>query len=244
MANNDTQGTVIAACELYQLFPDLVPYAPDGRLDRPENYYQIIGLKPLVPASRITAAFLRRTRNFLAQSDRPGKKEEYRLIVDAGFILRKARLRLSHDLVLARHWLVETEAITADGSLEKPVAVAVAAQMEITKQQTYTVPRIVALMQESNIIGATEVQAIMAQKKVDPGAPVEQLILNSGYVSIQELNSLKLAEKLLNEKKITMAQFQVAIYDERTAGIRMAESLQVRGWLPVEVNRRQEDKNP
>ena len=32
-----------------------------------------------------------------------------------------------------------------------------------------------------------------------------------------------------------MAQFQVAFYDERYSGLRMAESLQVRGWLSVEV---------
>jgi hypothetical protein len=32
-----------------------------------------------------------------------------------------------------------------------------------------------------------------------------------------------------------MAQFAVAMYDERTQGIRMAESLQIRGWLETQV---------
>ena len=58
------------------------------------------------------------------------------------------------------------------------------------------------------------------------------MIMDSGYVVQAEMNSLKLAEDLILKGRITMAQFQVAMYDERNSGIRMAESLQIRGWLP------------
>lgn len=97
------------------------------------------------------------------------------------------------------------------------------------------IPMLIQLMEAAQFITAVEVQALLAQMEFAPNVPVEKLILNAGYVTPQEMASIKLGESLLNASKITMAQFQVAIYDERTSGLRMAESLQVRGWLSVEV---------
>lgn len=105
------------------------------------------------------------------------------------------------------------------------------------------VPRIIQLMEAAQFIGALEVKALQAQMQLAPNIPVEKLILNAGYVQPQELASLKLGETLLAQGRITMAQFQVAIYDERTSGLRMAESLQVRGWLTVETRNSIEEWN-
>lgn len=73
--------------------------------------------------------------------------------------------------------------------------------------------------------------------KLYPDIPLIDLVLQAGYVTEPELKSLQLAEYLLSQNKITMGQFCVAMYDERTTGIRMAESLQVRGWLDTEAPR-------
>lgn len=97
------------------------------------------------------------------------------------------------------------------------------------------IPMTVQLLQAAQFITDVEVQAIMVQMDFAPNIPVEKLILNAGYVTQQEMASVKLGESLLQQGKISMAQFQVAIYDERTSGLRMAESLQVRGWLNTEV---------
>ncbi len=105
------------------------------------------------------------------------------------------------------------------------------------------VPRIIQLMEAAQFIGSLEVKALQAQMQLAPNIPVEKLILNAGYVQPQELASLKLGETLLAQGRITMAQFQVAIYDERTSGLRMAESLQVRGWLTVETRNSIEEWN-
>ncbi|MBK9281374.1 MAG: hypothetical protein IPM93_24710 [Candidatus Obscuribacter sp.] len=51
-----------------------------------------------------------------------------------------------------------------------------------------------------------------------------------------EMKSLQLAEYLLSQGKINMGQFCVAMYDERMTGVKMAESLQVRGWLETQVS--------
>jgi hypothetical protein len=97
------------------------------------------------------------------------------------------------------------------------------------------VPVLIQLLEAAQFITPVEVQALIAQMAFAPNIPVEKLILNAGYITAQEMASVKLGESLLQSGKINMAQFQVAIYDERTSGLRMAESLQVRGWLSVEV---------
>ncbi|MBX9686599.1 MAG: hypothetical protein K2X27_07845 [Candidatus Obscuribacterales bacterium] len=96
-------------------------------------------------------------------------------------------------------------------------------------------PSVIRLMESAHLISKLEVQALKAQIQLAPNIPVDQLVINAGYATKQELSSLKLAQDLLASGKITMAQFQVAMYDERTSGLRMAESLQVRGWLETEV---------
>lgn len=101
--------------------------------------------------------------------------------------------------------------------------------------QNKKIPMLIQLLEAAQFITPVEVQAILAQMAFAPNVPVEKLILNAGYVLDSELASVKLGESLLQSGKINMAQFQVAIYDERTSGLRMAESLQVRGWLSVEV---------
>jgi hypothetical protein len=79
------------------------------------------------------------------------------------------------------------------------------------------------------------VQALINQMTLAPEIPVQELILSAGYVTDLELKSLQLAEYLLAQGKINMGQFAVAMYDERTQGVRMAESLQNRGWLETQV---------
>lgn len=96
-------------------------------------------------------------------------------------------------------------------------------------------PTVIRLLEAAHLITKLEVQALKAQLQLAPNISGEQLCINAGYVSRTELASLRLAENLLSAGKITMAQFAVAMYDERTSGLRMAESLQVRGWLDTEV---------
>lgn len=444
----DKIGSFTSVRELSHLFPDLLP--PPEKEDENANsnkadYYSVLNIRPQTAANGVLASYLRAVRKFLRSTKVQDAKQEYHRILNAGFVLRKPRLRLSHDLVVSRRWLHEesrmaqitTSEITVDhreatkvlqeqlakevqreqpqvapwaagppagvappppppvplpaaaapsdpapqvvyplpplpvASSEEstpppvvaptvvppvpalprsfdqeeltpqppvqpfvvppvpplPVAASVspplppviqqsvsamqspetavqgqieaepprtatspaladvvvaathgAAQSQefvpaslrpqppiagyvqeggdrapgrISKEATFVfdesalrkptagshaaVPMIVQLLEAAQIISSLEVQALTAQMDFAPNIPVEKHILNAGYVSPHELASIKLGESLLHEGKITLAQFQVAIYDERTSGLRMAESLQVRGWLSVDV---------
>ena len=98
-------------------------------------------------------------------------------------------------------------------------------------------PMLIELLKAAQIIGSAEVQALTNQMRGFPDVPVADLVLSAGYVTESEMKSLQLAEFLLSQGKIDIGQFCVAMYDERTTGVRMAESLQVRGWLETNVQR-------
>lgn len=243
-AGTDPQGSATSARELYQLFPDLLPPPRLEGIGRLINYYEVLGVTPQVSAGMAVAGFFRAAKRFLRGPNVKEHREDYNHILDAGFVLRKPRLRLSHDLMVVRGWLIQTKTIPDDGTLEL-VAAANEPEVEVQLAKTQPIvvelPSLVRLLKEAQIIGPAEVQALTAQMSLAPEVPIERLVLDSGYVSQQEMYSLNLAESLLEQGKISMAQFQVAMYDERTSGIRMAESLQVRGWLPVESSTMSDD---
>lgn len=251
-AAQDARAAALSLRELSELFPDLLAKSMASGDDAPVpvNCYQALDISAQNAHQAVIAAYMRKVRKFLQKLRLSGEsltkcQEEYWRILNAGFILRKPRLRVSHDLMAARRWLLDVNAITADGRIvqtraeevEKPT------KLEPALAQPEPVILIVEMLKQARFIGEAEEQALKAQMARAPEIPIERLILDSGYVSRQEMNSLKLAETLLLQEKINMAQFQVAMYDERNSGVRFAESLQVRGWLPVEVNKPSDETN-
>jgi hypothetical protein len=238
-AMTDVEGMITAARQLYQLFPDLLPPLKSDNGHQPVNLYDFLGVTTDSPQTAVLAAYLRAVKKFLRENSAKDNRDAYFMYLNAGYVLRKPRLRLSHDLVVVRHFLIEKKAIPEDGTIdfvEPPQkAVAEAPQLVTTQQVAPLLPTLVELLKQAQIIGAAEVQALVNQMSLAPEIPVQELILSAGYVTDLELKSLQLAEYLLSQGKIDMGQFAVAMYDERTSGVRMAESLQNRGWLETQV---------
>jgi hypothetical protein len=245
-AINDTEGVITVARQLYQLFPDLLPAYKPGNNGAPDSLYDFLNTVCDAPQTSVIAAYLRAIKRYLRSGEVKELKDEYIRVLNAGYILRKPRLRLSHDLIIVRQWLLDQGAIPEDGTIDfvQPSPVAEPAPL-LHKTQQIPLPKLpplVELLRESQMIGPAEVQALVNQMHIAPEIPVQELVLSAGYVSDLELKSLQLAEYLLGQGKITMAQFAVAMYDERTQGVRMAESLQNRGWLETEVKSYGDDR--
>lgn len=245
-ADTDVTGMVKACQELYQLFPDLLPPPKSEQVDVPSNYYDLLEIACDVNPSMVLAAYFKAIKRFLRENPTPkDQKDDYYKLLNAGFILRKPRLRLSHDLIVARGALVEGHVIPEDGTLEMieapeeqvqaEVAKVEERQMVTTQPLLESVPMLIDLLKQAQFIGPAEVQALKNQMNLYPDISLVDLVLQAGYVTDPEMKSLQLAEYLLTSNKITMGQFAVAMFDERTTGIRMAESLQVRGWLSSET---------
>lgn len=387
----DKVGAFTSIRELSHLFPDLLPPPEDKDGSNKANYYEVLGVRPQSGLNAIMVGYLRRVRNFLKERNPKDCKVEFNTILNAGFVLRKPRLRLSHDLVVARRWLYDSSdagkplettelplprvqeivqsfppprtvpspqveqappvpapepaVIPPQVQHEQPAVVEQPSWQEVptveappvvapveeapppvvipepvippsfspeqspTHEQppygteTFTqpvvstpppqpavevppqpvvevppqpvvevppppvvpppqpaaamsgtdpkfvfdesklrkpdvkvdVPPVIRLMEAAHLISNLEVQALKAQIQLAPNIAAEQLVLNAGYATKQEISSLQLAQELLARGRITIAQFSVAMYDERYSGLRMAESLQVRGWLETEV---------
>jgi hypothetical protein len=248
--DTDTEGTLQSARELFQLFPDLMPPPKSEAGERPTNLYKMLELSCEVPQSAVVAGYFRAAKKFLRTQNIKDKRQEYYKILTAGFTLRKPRLRLSHDLIVVRDWLIERKVIPEDGTLEALTQTREARhepepiQMAKTQPIESKMPMIIELLKYAGIIGPAEVQALTNQMNIAPEIPLVELVLSAGYVTAQEMKSLQLAEQLISQDKISMAQFAVAMYDERTQGVKMAESLQVRGWLNTETKRYDEPGNP
>ena len=241
-SESDSHGVVNAARELYQLFPDLLPPPKQqAKFEPPKNLYEQLHLGCDVPPSRVLSGYFRYSKKFLRENKDKivERQQDYFQVLNSGFILRKPRLRLSHDMIVVRGWLIDSKLIPDDGTLELIQAAEVEAPkptfMVKTQPIATQLPMLVELLKTAQIIGPAEVQALSNQMAMAPEIPIAELILNAGYVTDQEMLSLQLAETLLAQGKITVGQFCVAMYDERTTGVRMAESLQVRGWLETEV---------
>jgi hypothetical protein len=240
-AINDVKGVLTVVRQLYQLFPDLLPPPRTDGEKNATSLYPLLGLSCDVSQTAVLSGYLRSVRNFLRQSSAKERREDYYRLLDAGYILRKPRLRLSHDLVAVRTWLIEQKAIGEDGSLEAEVVPSlVTAQEAVPKPQAITVPLeeklplLIDMLKACRVIGPAEVQALKNQMAIAPEIPLKELVLSAGYVTDTQMQSLQVGEYLLSSGQISMHQLAVAMYDELTGMCKMAESLQVRGWLKTQ----------
>ncbi|MDZ4836469.1 MAG: hypothetical protein SGJ27_22060 [Candidatus Melainabacteria bacterium] len=142
-ADTDAIGMVKACQELSNVFPDLLP-APSAQLSNPSNCYDVLGIDCDVNTPRILAAYFRAIKKFLRENPKPRTvRDEYYELLNAGFILRKPRSRLSHDLIVVRGALLDGQVIPQDGTLriiEAPAVVQPATAQEIKELEATATP--------------------------------------------------------------------------------------------------------
>lgn len=255
-ADTDAVGVVKACQELYELYPDLLP-PPKGEQTAvsdattatpPSNYYEMLSIECDVNPSMVNAAYLKRVKQFLREHPNPNEaKNEYYAILNAGYILRKPRLRLSHDLLVCKAWLDEHQVISETFELIELESSGVDSEsIDFTppppvvpfRNQTNSeplslpqpaveerLPMLIDLLKASGIIGSAEVQALKNQMSLYPDVTLVDLVLQAGYVTDLEMKSLQLAEYLLTSGRINLGQFKQAMMDEIRTGRRMASNL-------------------
>ncbi len=101
-ADSDNIGVVRSARELYQLFPDLMPPPKADIPERPRITTNCSACVVTSPKGLVVAGYLRAAKKFLRTQNVKDSRQDYYKILTAGFILRKPRLRLSHDLITGR----------------------------------------------------------------------------------------------------------------------------------------------
>jgi hypothetical protein len=246
--------------ELSQQYPELLVSQVAQKTEPPPNYYETLKLGAAASQQEIATHFFKQLRKVCRDKGISHRTRSYVNLLDAAFVLRKPRLRLSHDLAVVSNWL--RTGAQSEGQLKNikenkvlvtppPEHSTKSAQPSQTKakassdERTRTpsepsglpadVPLTLKLLEQSGLVSKEELAAIGRQLKHSSSTDVDILVTKSGYISVGEMASLKLAEMLIGSGQVSMPQIIVALYDERNTGVRMAESLQTRGWLPVET---------
>ncbi|MBX9686598.1 MAG: hypothetical protein K2X27_07840 [Candidatus Obscuribacterales bacterium] len=172
----DKVGAFTSIRELSHLFPDLLPPPEERNGSNKANYYDSISIKPQAGLNGIVVGYLRAVRKFLKDYNPRDYKDYYNTILNAGFVLRKPRLRLSHDLVVARRWLYESQ-LEEDYPEEEAAAAELYAETEFelgTAAETAEETPAAAQMQYEVDLGTeTELEAAEAAAQAAPDFQAE-----------------------------------------------------------------------
>jgi hypothetical protein len=91
--------------------------------------------------------------------------------------------------------------------------------------------RIGELLQCSEILEPTELEIAVDMHRAMPELPFGQFLVKQGFLTDSELYSALLGQRLIIDGKITVAQFQTAMYMLRESSIPLSETLVSRGWV-------------
>lgn len=169
----DQKGTLESAQELFYLYPDIAP-PPDAEKLPKDNYYDIFAVELDADPKSILAAYFRTIKKFFREKKAPrDERNRFLKLLNAGIVLRKHRLRLSHDLALAG-WEMQNES----------VAIVHASLPEAEDR-----PKFLRAMLTSSLISSEELQALLNQMQRYPNIPLEDLVAQAEYLTESEFKS-------------------------------------------------------
>ncbi len=182
-SSRDPVGTVNAAGILNEIFPDLVSEYSSN--PNPPDLYNFLELNPDAGPMVIRKAYHYAVRRFLRENKGSAlrrKRAEFFQVLDAGIVMRKSRLRLSHDLAVLRAQLIANRIIGPDGNF------VLAGRTKDETQIGPEIPEILEKLISRKVIGRSEARAILNQMVLFPNISCRDLIISAGYVTEHELD--------------------------------------------------------
>ncbi len=84
-AQDDVHGVIVVGKQLCELFPDLLsPLSADSR--QPINLYDFFGVRCDASQEVVVSCYFQTINNFLQSQNAYEKADDYRLLLDAGYI--------------------------------------------------------------------------------------------------------------------------------------------------------------
>lgn len=198
-AEGDATGLQNARAELSMMYPDL---AAKGDATLEQSYYELLEISCDANPNMIRSAYYKALKTFLRQNTNTRSAEsEFTRILNAGFILTKKRLRLSHDLVA-------TQKAINEAGLATQARASAATKTDTTR---ISIPLLLEMLFVAKKISMDEVQAIVHQSFQYPDIAVAELILQAEYLTEEELHSIELAHRLVQSGNLSMEQFKASL---------------------------------
>lgn len=201
------------------LQPEPPPRLP-SQLIRTQTFYQVLGVNNLSSFEEIHLKFLRIMRRLLRNraevTDMREFREVLRAICVAHDILKDPHTRTDYDLR-------QMGMRTSNGQGTEPTV------------EVKTPPRIRLMIGEllecAKILEPTELEIALDMHKAEPGLQFGEFLVRAGFLNREELDSAILAQRLISSGKITVAQFQTAMWKMRDEGTSFFDTLMIEGWL-------------
>lgn len=182
-SSRDPVGAVNAAGILNEIFPDLVSEYTSN--PTPSDLYNFLELNPDAGPLVIRKAYHYAIRRFLRENKGSAlrrKRTDFFRVLDAGIIMRKSRLRLSHDLAVLRSQLISNRIIGPEGNF------VLAGRTKDETRAASEIPEVLEKLIERKVIGNQEAKAILNQMVLFPNISCRDLIISAGYLTGDELD--------------------------------------------------------
>ncbi len=211
--------------------------APTSADEQGRNYYELFSVDPVSNFEAIHTQFLRLVKKLLAERKNRDTsvwqfRDRLRLVCVAHDVLRDPITRTDYDFRL-----LGLRGDPLKAPLEMPE------DAPSTSQASRSRLRIGELLQCSEILDQQELEIAVDMHKAMGEMPFGQFLVKQEFLTQPELDSALLGQRLIADGKLTVAQFQVAMYSLRFDKTPLGETLVTRGWASQEDvdARRQED---
>jgi hypothetical protein len=205
------------------------------------DFYRLLQVDPMSTFEVIHVNFLRQVRKLLRdrRSNRDTSvwqfRDQLRALCIAHDVLRDPLTRTDYDFRL-----LGLRGENMKQSVETPD------EVESAGLGNRTSLRIGELLHCSEILEQQELEIAIDMHKAMPEIPFGQFLVKQEFLTQAELDSALLGQRLIVDGKITVGQFQVAMFAVRTESIALSETIVLRGWANQEDvdARMQEDPWP
>ncbi|GEM_PF-2218818 len=190
------------------------------------DLYEALGVVPMSSIETIHVHYLRQVRKLLIAQQ---------LTRDTSVWDFRGRLRamsIAHDVL--RDPVTRTDydfrLLGLRGQSAPPVP-ELPGDMQTTITGTRPGLRIGELLQACEVLEAADLDVAVDMHRAMPNMPFGQFLVRQDFLSQQELDSALLGQRLIVDGKITVAQFQVAMFSVRSDGVPLGKTLVDRGWV-------------
>lgn len=190
--SHDLAGIETTYQELSKLYPELLT---DSQPDKAEtNFYALLEVEFDSTKDLISAKYHKELKKNL-ERDEKGAQNNL-LLLNAGTTLRNDRLRLSHDLCLARSCLTEND------NEFKPSTIYFGTPNEL--------PLLLLMLKETYVLEDIEIQGLINRSKSYPECSIRELLKQADCISKSDLQFYLQGELLIRSEVITLSEFKSA----------------------------------
>jgi hypothetical protein len=186
------------------------------------DYYRLLGCDRMATFDQIQIGFFRKLRSVLlgTQPLTRDSKQLLRAVCIAHDVLKEPTTRTDYDF---RQLGVRDDNQVQTPEDARPAGFGARTHIKIGE-----------LLQCAQILEASELEIAVDMHKAMPEMRFGEFLVKQGFLERRQLEAALLGQYLISNGKITVAQYQVGMYNERNSSVPLAETVTSAGWVTDE----------